>query len=99
MEVKTLATSSESLLILSAATSPSLILLLLIRASSPDCVAATSSLSSNTLTLWKSKGLSNPCSSSVLSDGITGGMGVVGIDGSGIDEVVRCDVLASGKGV
>nr|GEV33069.1 hypothetical protein [Tanacetum cinerariifolium] len=36
MEVKTLAISSESLLILSAAASPSLILLSLIRASSPD---------------------------------------------------------------
>nr|GFC14289.1 hypothetical protein [Tanacetum cinerariifolium] len=48
VEVKTLATSSELLLILSVAASPSLILLLLIGASSPDCVAATPSLSSKT---------------------------------------------------
>nr|GFD51499.1 hypothetical protein [Tanacetum cinerariifolium] len=45
MEVKTLATSCESLLILSAAASPLLILLSLIGASSLDYVAATSSLS------------------------------------------------------
>nr|GFD37702.1 hypothetical protein [Tanacetum cinerariifolium] len=67
-EVKTLAISSESLLILSAAASPSLILLPLIGASSLDC--------------W-----------------VTEGIGAVGIDGSGIDEVVGCDVSASGKGV
>nr|GFC96256.1 hypothetical protein [Tanacetum cinerariifolium] len=51
MEVKTLSISSESLLILSAAASPSWILLPLIGAASPNYVAATSSLSSNTLTL------------------------------------------------
>nr|GFC74722.1 hypothetical protein [Tanacetum cinerariifolium] len=51
MEVKTLAISSESLLILSAAASPSLILLPLIGVSSPDCLAATPFLSYNTLTM------------------------------------------------
>nr|GFC93405.1 hypothetical protein [Tanacetum cinerariifolium] len=48
IEVKTLAISSESLLILSAAASPSLLLLPLIGASSPDCLVATASLSSKT---------------------------------------------------
>nr|GFD34341.1 hypothetical protein [Tanacetum cinerariifolium] len=48
IEVKTLAISSESLLILSAAASPSLLLIPLIRASSPDGLEATTSLSSKT---------------------------------------------------
>nr|GFD54663.1 hypothetical protein [Tanacetum cinerariifolium] len=48
MEVKTLATSSESLLVLSAAASPSLILIPLIGASSPDGLVVLPSLSSNT---------------------------------------------------
>nr|GFA89179.1 hypothetical protein [Tanacetum cinerariifolium] len=51
MEVKTLASSTESSLILSAVASLSFILLPLIGASSPDCLAATLSLSSNTYTL------------------------------------------------
>nr|GFD07755.1 hypothetical protein [Tanacetum cinerariifolium] len=46
IEVKTLAISSESLLILSAAPSLSLLLIPLIGASSPDCLEATPSLSS-----------------------------------------------------
>nr|GFC98414.1 hypothetical protein [Tanacetum cinerariifolium] len=60
-EVKTLAISSESVLIFLAAASPSLDLLPLIGASSPDLSPITPSLSSK-----KSKGLSNPCSSGVL---------------------------------
>nr|GFD19641.1 hypothetical protein [Tanacetum cinerariifolium] len=48
IEVKTLAISSESLLILSVAASPSLLLLPLIGASSLDCLVATASLSSKT---------------------------------------------------
>nr|GFD17321.1 hypothetical protein [Tanacetum cinerariifolium] len=50
MEVKTLAISSESLLILLAAASPLLILLPLIGALSPDCLVVLPSLSSNTWT-------------------------------------------------
>nr|GFC02598.1 hypothetical protein [Tanacetum cinerariifolium] len=39
------------------------------------------------------------CLMGVVSGWVTGGMGAVGIDGSGIDEVVGCDVSASGVGV
>nr|GFB59498.1 hypothetical protein [Tanacetum cinerariifolium] len=51
IEVKTLAISSKSLLILLAAASPSLLLLPLIGASSPDLSLITPSLSSKILTL------------------------------------------------
>nr|GFB12147.1 hypothetical protein [Tanacetum cinerariifolium] len=52
----------------------------------------------------KSRGLSNPCSSYVLYDGGctslgNRGMGAVGIDRSGIDEVEGCDDVSSGEGV
>nr|GFA33313.1 hypothetical protein [Tanacetum cinerariifolium] len=55
---------------------------------------------------WKSRGLSNPCSSGVLYNGVVSvwvtvgmGIGAVGKDGSGIEEVVWCDDVASGEGV
>nr|GFC72439.1 hypothetical protein [Tanacetum cinerariifolium] len=51
IEVKTLEISSESLLIISAGASPSLVLLPLIGASSPDLSPITPSLSSKILTL------------------------------------------------
>nr|GFA84305.1 hypothetical protein [Tanacetum cinerariifolium] len=60
IEVKTLAVSFESLLILSAAASPSLLLLTLIGSSSLDCLVATASLSSKTWTLQThGSGISN----------------------------------------
>nr|GFC73034.1 hypothetical protein [Tanacetum cinerariifolium] len=115
IEVKTLAISSESLLILSAAASSSLLLLPLIGALSPDLSSITPSLSSKILTLsagdagssatigraedYAILALLEYCMMGVVSVWVTVGMGAVGIDGSGIDEVVGCDDSISGKGV
>nr|GFA66040.1 hypothetical protein [Tanacetum cinerariifolium] len=128
MEVKTLAISSESLLILSAAASPSFILLPLIGASSLDCLVEDLemvALSSSAINL-DSVGQASPSLTSLIGDAgssatvgraedrailalfeycligvvsvwVTMGIGAVGRDGSGIDEVVGCDVSASGE--